>query len=105
MPGEESIQANKTTTPKVTNKTSKKKQVICPVCDEAILDGRKGHESIHCDGLCQSWLHRRCTGLSKHAFAVVSASGYGPFLCAFCRLDTLSKEITSLKATITSLTY
>ena len=84
---------------------SKKKQsqCICPVCDEAIIDGKKGQESIHCEGLCQSWFHRKCAGLSRAAFKAVSAPSYSPYLCPNCRLDALVKEIVSLKVTISSL--
>ena len=47
------------------------KKVICPICSEAIEDvsaKKKGHDAIFCDGDCQDWLHRHCSGLSKARF-------------------------------------
>ena len=95
----------KSNTPKASlSSKSKANRYICPVCDEVIMDGRKGHESIHCDGFCQQWFHRKCAGLSKTAFEIVSAPDYGPYFCCNCRLDALSKEIVGLKDSVSSLT-
>ena len=41
--------------------------VECPICEEVIVDGT--HQSIQCEGPCDSLLHR-CAGLSKTAFAI-----------------------------------
>ena len=56
---------------------SKKGQCVCPICDEKIKDtvGQKtGDDAVECDGVCASWVHRRCAGLSKVAYNNVSKS-------------------------------
>ncbi len=58
--------------------------------------------SIQCDGICATWLHRHCAGLSLAAFDVVSNSN-DPFYCPQCRLDKHELEIRSLREMITSL--
>ena len=83
----------------------KKGQFVCPICDDVIVDavGKKsGHESVECNGLCSSWLHRHCAGLSKAAFHEVCKSDQ-PFFCPQCRLDNQSLEIASLRDLVTAL--
>ena len=46
--------------------------VECPICEGVIVDGT--HQSIQYEGLCDSWLHRRCAGLSKTGFVIASKS-------------------------------
>lgn len=70
-------------------------QVVCPICEETIED-----ESIQCDGICDSWLHRRCAGLSQQAFERASQSDES-FFCSLCRLYNSEKEIVSLRSTST----
>ncbi len=41
----------------------------CPICDDEIND--ETHDSVHCDGYCQTWLHRGCAGLSTKKFATL----------------------------------
>lgn len=81
-------------------RVKKEKDVFfCPVCDEAIIyaaDGGLGNDSIHCDGVCYTWLHCRCAGLSKSAFITVSKSDE-PFKCSQCKMQTLECELKSLK--------
>ena len=78
---------------------------ICPVCEEGIIDAtasRSGQDSIFCEGLCSSWLHRKCAGLSKQAFLVVSQPSV-KFICPRCRLDHNEKELGKLKDKIVEL--
>ena len=45
-------------------KTAQKPAVICPICENRILDASgdiTGEDSIECEGLCKTWLHRKCT--------------------------------------------
>lgn len=88
------------------NRTKKvKDQVICPICDETIVDpvgNRPGDDSIHCDGSCSAWLHRRCAGLTKSALTEISKSDH-PFHCPHCRLNLQEMELKSLKDLVTNL--
>ena len=64
------------------------------------MDGT--HQSIQCEGPCDSWLHRRCAGLSKTAFAIASKSTEA-FHCPLCRLSYQEKEIATLKEALLTL--
>ena len=79
----------------------------CPICLEAILDStqrKPGQDAIYCDGQCQTWIHRRCAGLSKLAFTnLCESSCKNPFYCPNCRLEQQSLEISSLKSAISKL--
>ena len=81
------------------NNKRKKTKFVCPICDKAILDavGKKsGEDAVECDGRCATWLYRRCAGLSKGAFEIVSKSN-DPFFCPQCRLDKQELDIKSLR--------
>ena len=87
-------------------KTKKKGGCICPICLEVIQDSsksKKGHDSIFCEGQCNSWLHRGCAGLPKSVFTSLLDSS-DPFYCPHCQLKEHSSTILDLKATIASLT-
>ena len=43
-----------------------KQPVTCGVCKNKIVDGKD--EALYCEGRCQSWMHRYCTGVSKIQF-------------------------------------
>ena len=84
---------------------------ICRLCLEVIdepndsNEGQDAARSIHCDGECNGWLHRRCAGLSLTAFsAAVNSSTSEQFFCTHCQLKKQAQEIQGLKATIMSLT-
>lgn len=87
-------------------KSSKTKHT-CLICMEVIVDStprKPGHDSIFCDGECQSWIHRRCAGLSKLAFSkLCSVSNTKPFYCPNCRLEQQSLEISELKSTLSKV--
>ncbi len=61
-------------------------------------------ESILCDGVCNSWPHRHCAGLSKIAFEQASKSD-DKFLCPMCRLTNQEPEIELLKGRVASLEH
>lgn len=84
---------------KRTSKRFSTKNVVCPVCEEEIIDSTQ--MSIQCD-TCMSWLHRRCAGLSKSNFERVSKPST-PFHCSPCRLHRQEIEIASLKDALSSL--
>ena len=60
-------------------------------------------EWIFCEGQCQSWLHRKCAGLTQAVFEEAKKSEK-PFHCCNCRLDCQEKEISSLKGMLMKLT-
>ena len=70
---------------------------VCRLCLEAIEepcdsnDGQDAARSIHCDGECQGWLHRRCAGLSLIAFsAAVNSPTSDEFFCTHCQVKKAS---------------
>ena len=82
----------------------------CTICLDAIIDAtadRDGHDAVFCDGVCNSWIHRRCAGLSSSAFKAISSplNSKQPFHCPTCRLNMHSKEINTLKATVQHLSH
>ena len=87
------------------NKKPKESSCTCPICEDAILDSsskRRGQESIFCEGECNTWLHRRCAGLSRVSFKSLAASSV-PFYCPQCRISKLVVEVASLQATVAQL--
>ena len=89
----------------LTQKKTSKSAVICPICDEAVIDPSTknvGQDSIFCDGACKAWLHRGCAGLSKSVFEEVCKSD-DPFLCPHCMLIHQRAEIINLKASLNSI--
>ena len=75
---------------KESSKASKIKYT-CPICEDVIQEAQAGittgHDSVYCDGLCRTWLHRGCAGLSKKAFEALSKSK-DKFLCLKCTFST-----------------
>lgn len=59
-------------------------------------------DAVFCDGLCQAWAHRKCIGLSKQLYKVISESG-DIFLCSYCSLACYQKEIADLSEKIKML--
>ena len=58
----------------LTTKKALKSSVICPICEEAVVDSSSksiGHDTIFCEGTCKAWLHGGCAGMSKAAFVEV----------------------------------
>ncbi len=56
----------------------------CCVCEADIIDNQE--DSIFCEGACNGWLHRRCTGLSRSVMENYGKSSK-PFQCMNCRLE------------------
>lgn len=63
---------------------------------------RPGDDAVECDGVCATWVHRRCAGLSKAAYDIISKSS-DPFFCPQCRLNNQEKELTLLRVIVSSL--
>lgn len=85
---------------------STKQKFVCPICNDDIEDPSPkvpGQDSVFCEGLCNTWLHRRCTGLPKSAFDILSSNSES-FCCPHCALSKLKAEIINLKMTVESLT-
>ncbi len=79
----------------------------CPVCLEIIKDPSdecQGEDSIHCDGVCNGWLHRRCAGLSVAAFKAINDGPDEAYCCPHCKLLGMSKEVVELKSVVNNLT-
>ena len=77
----------------------------CPICLDRIKDASNdttGEDEIACEGRCNKWLHRRCSGLSKAAYEPATSSS-SPFYCPHCRLDSHESESASLKCMINKL--
>ena len=85
---------------------STKKTVICPICEEEVVDSvrsrKKSHDSVFCEGICHEWIHRQCAGLSKRAFIAVGNSK-NPFRCPRCVIAKQPEEIAELKASVVDL--
>ena len=89
-------------------RVSNQRENICPICLDLIWDAtdeREGQDSIFCEGMCKSWLHRRCAGLSKKLFDEISdpCQANIPFHCPHCRLATQGKALANLQSTVESL--
>ena len=86
--------ASNTSSSSALNVRSQSSTCTCPICCDTIVDtqsddGRDGDDSIFCEGLCNSWLHRRCAGLSVQAFNAINADpnkDRKPFRCPHCCL-------------------
>lgn len=87
-------------------KSKKGESCVCPICLDTIVEGAKnksGDDSIFCEGTCNSWIHRRCAGLSKPVFEILTKSDES-FYCPHCRVSSLQVELNSLKQTVDLLT-
>ena len=79
---------------------------VCCVCDCVIVEDtneKDGEDAIFCEGSCNSWLHRKCAGLSSETFQHLSDSNK-PFLCVYCLLPNQAVQIAELKSTLAKLT-
>ena len=74
----------------------------CGVCEKHVDDSNE--ESIFCDGVCQAWMHRICTGLSATAFKHAQDSP-DEYLCHYCSALSLKEEVKTLKKEITELEH
>ena len=79
---------------------------ICQVCDTPIVEyssTTEGEEAVFCEGQCNAWIHRKCSGLTSELFDIVSKLNE-PFRCCYCMLPHQRNEINTLKHLVESLT-
>ena len=77
---------------------------VIPALSE-IVDATKlenGQDSVFCVGVCSTWVHRQCVGLSSQAFKLLGESTR-PYSCPNCELDSQKCEIMNLKNEIALL--
>ena len=58
---------------------------------------------MFCEGQCNAWMHRKCSGLTSELFNIVSKLNE-PFRCSYCMLTHQRSEINTLKHLVESLT-
>lgn len=95
----------KSKTKKAAANDTGKKACHCLICQEAITDpdGKNpGQDSIMCEGSCQGWIHRTCSGLTKESFDLLQTSPK-PFKCYQCQLTAQETEISQLKAVVKAM--
>ena len=83
----------------------KNSDVDCLICKEPILEPGKhcvGDEALFCEGSCQSWLHRKCAGVTRPAFDKLGEPDT-EYLCSYCMLVIQNREISKLANTIKDL--
>ena len=71
--------------------------VTCAVCE---VDGKDS--TVLCEGFCDGWFHRHCTGLSVAHFDALSVS-LDPFFCVRCSQTSYKKGLVDLRNTVNSL--
>ena len=77
----------------------------CPICVENIVDASSEtdvDDSVLCEGICASWLHRKCSGFSKDAFAKIGDPNT-PFHCPSCRMDKLESQRSIHEESVSAL--
>ena len=100
------VRPSSSSPPTVNKKNKDNPTQVCPVCESTIVDDHElneGEDAIFCEGECQIWLHRKCVGLTKNAFTLISSSKE-PYLCPYCSNNHYKKEINELKELVKSLT-
>lgn len=78
---------------------------LCPVCDKSILepsDSSPGEDALQCEGPCQSWIHRRCSGVTRANYLKLAGSS-DPFYCYICLSNLFFEQTKALKSQIDSL--
>ena len=90
------------------NDLKKKKEgdvFVCPICVEVIVETTEtteGQDAIFCESQCNTWLHRKCAGISKAVFKALENSK-SPFYCVHCRLKAYEAQFAELNSTIKGL--
>ena len=87
------------------SQNTKANTVTCPICEKAIVDsGRKGQDSTFCEGSCQAWLHRCCSGLTRTRFDELNDDN-ASFHCPSCEEEKKkqTKELADLKSVVAAL--
>ena len=80
----------------------KPEETFCAICHEIILEGEEGQDAVFCEGKCEAWIHRKCSGLTSEAFERICESE-DKYLCPFCMLFMQNCELTELRKLIKSL--
>ena len=73
---------------------------ICDVCCSSIVDDKE--DALLCEGSCQKWFHRYCTGVSSTCFRSLSNSPT-PFVCWLCSQELHRTIVSQLQAEIAAL--
>ena len=105
MSGRRGATALKNSARKTSNKDGEEQaQCECPICLEVIVDPpNENHQpSIFCEGVCKSWLHKSCAGLTEQAFQYFARSKT-PYQCLHCTVKQQKAEIAQLKQMLVAL--
>ena len=87
-----------TSPPNRKTKGGKNSEMDCLICEKPILEASdhcEGEEAVFCEGSCQGWIHRICTGVTRPAFEKLGEPDT-QYLCSHCMLISQSKEINKL---------
>lgn len=89
------------------NKTEKKHkdteiETYCTICQDIILEGEEGQDAVFCEGQCQSWIHRKCSGLTSQIFEKICESD-DKYMCPYCVLSIQNCELKELRNIVKSL--
>ena len=74
--------------------------VSCAVCEQIIVEGKD--QALYCEGVCNSWFHRYCAGVSVTHFQKLSSSSK-PFSCLECSGSFFHEEIQKLRSSVENL--
>jgi len=85
----------------ITAKKNKGQNSLCPVCESS---SKSGQESVFCEGECQKYLHRQCTGLTRSQFPKAAESD-SPYYCLHCTVSLQNTEIAKPKQLVSELTH
>jgi len=77
-------------------KSKDTEDTYCAICQEVILERENGQDAVYCEGQCQSWIHRKCSGLTGQAFEQICESN-DKHLCPFCMLSVQNCELMKLR--------
>ena len=79
----------------------------CHVCNEMIIEGdhNKGEpedDAMYCEGKCDTWIHRKCAGLSKQQYEALTEED-APYISPHCMLGNQALVIKELKDLVNTL--
>ena len=80
------VRPSSSSPPTVNKKNKDNPTQVCQYVNQLSLmmdELNEGEDAIFCEGECQIWLHRKCVGLTKNAFTLISSSKE-PYLCPYC---------------------
>lgn len=78
---------------------------VCPICLETIVEATEsadGQDAIFCESTCNTWLHRKCAGITKMVFKALENSE-SPFYCVYCRLKAYEAQFAEYNSIIKGL--